>query len=335
MPLSPTALNRIKRLDIRARMIVRGFMQGLHRSPLQGFSVQFSEHRRYNPGDDPKLLDWLAYAKTDRYYVKRFEAETNLTGYVVMDLSASMGIMPNTRGTHAASDRGVHGGDNSGGGNADTAQFDADTAQFDAGMTKFDYAVCLAAALTYLMTSQKDAVGLVTVADQLRAHLPPRSRRDHLGNMMACLSRLKPAGTTDLDASLTSLAGMLKHHSLVMIFSDLLGGGTIEQTIDRLKSQTAKLKHGGHDVIVFHILDRDEVEFRFRGAIQFEDAETGQTITVDADAFRDEYLAGIERFRESLDRMLGNQKIDYVPLHTGMPFDVALAEYLITRSARG
>src|SRR6056297_2513296 len=176
--LSPESLQQIKRLDLRARMVVRGFLQGLHSSPFQGFSVQFSEHRRYNRGDDPKLIDWLVYAKTDKYFVKRFESETNLTGYLVMDLSQSMGF------THRQS------------------------------MTKFEYSTCLAASLAYLMTMQQDPVGLLTFRDKLRAVLPARSRRGQVADVLAALSRLKPGGQTDIATCVSQVAAMLKQHSL-------------------------------------------------------------------------------------------------------------------------
>lgn len=215
--LSPESLQQIKRLDLRARMVVRGFLQGLHSSPFQGFSVQFSEHRLYNRGDDPKLIDWLVYAKTDKYYIKRFEAETNLTGYLVMDLSRSMGFTESQT------------------------------------MTKFEYATCLAASLTYLMTMQQDPVGLITFDEKVHAALPARSRRGHLGDVMAQLSRLEPTGRTDLPTCITQVAAMLKHHSLVMLFSDLLPSSETDG-IDEVIAALARLRYGGHDVIVFHVM---------------------------------------------------------------------------------
>jgi uncharacterized protein (DUF58 family) len=290
--LSPESLQQIKRLDLRARMVVRGFLQGLHSSPFQGFSVQFSEHRRYNRGDDPKLIDWLVYAKTDKYYVKRFEAETNLTGYLMMDLSASMGFTESQT------------------------------------MTKFEYATCLAASLTYLMTMQQDPVGLITFDEKVHAVLPARSRRGHLGDVMAQLSRLQPQGTTDLAASITQVAAMLKQHSLVMIFSDLLNDP--QEVISAL----ARLRYSGNDVIVFHVMDEAEVNFPYEGPVQFQDAESGETISVDASGLRADYLQQLEEFRETYREGLSNLRIDYVPLDTSMPFDRALTEYLLQRQSR-
>ena len=290
--LSPESLQQIKRLDLRASMVVRGFLQGLHASPYHGFSVQFSEHRRYHRGDDPKLIDWLVYAKTDKYYVKRYEAETNLTGYLVVDLSASMGF------THRQT------------------------------MTKFEYATCLAASLTYLMTMQQDPVGLMSVDEKLRAILPARSRRGHLADVLAQLSRLKPSGRTDLPVGITQLAAMLKQHSLVMIFSDLLSEPS------EVLASLAQLRHGGHDVILFHVLDEAEVKFPYEGPMQFEDPESGEQVSVDASGFRDDYLEQLEAFRGEYRDGCNRLKIDYVPLDTSMPFDTALTEYLQQRQAR-
>ena len=296
--LSPESLQQIKRLDLRARMVVKGFLQGLHSSPFHGFSVQFSEHRRYNRGDDPKLIDWLAYAKTDKYFVKRFEAETNLTGYLVLDLSKSMGFTESQT------------------------------------MTKFEYCTCLAASLTYLMTMQQDSVGLITFAEKMRALLPARSRRGHLGDVMAQLSRLKPEGKTDLPACITQVAAMLKQQSLVMLFSDLLPTSSDQGGPAEVISALARLRYGGNDVIVFHVLDEAEVHFPYEGPVQFEDAETGETVSVDASGFREDYLKQLEEFRGAYRDGCNNLRIDYVPLDTSMPFDKALTEYLLQRQSR-
>jgi uncharacterized protein (DUF58 family) len=294
MLLSPESLQQITRLDLRARMVVRGFLQGLHSSPFQGFSVQFSEHRRYNRGDDPKLIDWLVYAKTDKYFVKRYESETNLTGYLVMDLSKSMGFTESQT------------------------------------MTKFEYCTCLAASLTYLMTMQQDPVGLMSVGDKMRALLPARSRRGHLGDVMAQLSRLEPTGSTDLPGCITQIAAMLKQHSLVMVFSDLLPSSSDDDPQETI-SALARLRHGGNDVIVFHVMDQAEVEFPYDGPVQFQDSESGETVTVDATGFRADYLAQVNEFREIYREGCSQLRIDYVPLDTSMPFDKALTEYLIQR----
>src|ERR1700680_4642013 len=184
--LRPEVIRQVARLDLRAKFIVEGFLAGLHASPFHGFSVEFSEHRKYVPGDDLKDLDWNIYAKTDKYYLKKFEAETNLTGYLVMDLSASMAYT------------------------------------YRQELTKFEYAICLAAALGYLMIHQQDPVGLVPFDTHIRTSLPPRSKRQQLGTILAVLANLKPAGRTDVALCLHQLAVMIRSKSLLILFSDLM-----------------------------------------------------------------------------------------------------------------
>jgi uncharacterized protein (DUF58 family) len=291
--LKPEVINQIKRLDLRAQFVVKGFLQGLHASPYHGFSVEFSEHRRYTPGDDPKDIDWLAYAKTDRYYVKKFEAETNITGYLTMDLSQSMGF------THRQE------------------------------LTKFDYAICLAASLAYLMVHQQDPVGLVTFDQRLRDVIQPKSKRTQLGTILAHLTNLQPTGPTDIAKSVTQLAALIRHKSLVMLFSDLLAEpGPVFQALRRLR-------HRGHDVILFHILDEAEVNFPYDGMIEFEDPETEERVVVDATSYRRDYKREIDAFRALYRQECFQTGVDYVPLDTSMQFDKALLEYLISRRSRG
>lgn len=291
--LKPEVINQIKRLDLRAQFIVRGFLQGLHASPFHGFSVEFSEHRKYTPGDDPKDIDWLVYAKTDKYYVKKFEAETTITGYLVMDLSRSMGYT------------------------------------YRQDLTKLDYSICLAAALCYLMIHQQDPVGLLTFDRKIRNSLAPKARRKQIGDVLSLLANLKPQGETDIANSLVQVAAMLKHASLVMIFSDLLAEP--EPVLESLY----RLRHGGHDVILFHVLDEAEIAFPFGGMVELKDPETGQRLALDADGFRRDYLAEVASFRETYRRECFQAGIDYVPLDTSMQFDKALTEYLVRRSSRG
>jgi uncharacterized protein (DUF58 family) len=290
--LKPEVIRQIKRLDLRAQFIVRGFLHGLHSSPFHGFSVEFSEHRKYTPGDDPKDIDWLIYAKTDKYYVKKFEAETNITGYLVMDLSRSMGYT------------------------------------YRQELTKFEYGICLAAALCYLMIHQQDPVGLLTFDEKIRNSLAPKSRRRHLADVLSLLANLKPEGRTDVAGSLAQVAAMLRHASLVMVFSDLLAEP--EPILEALH----RLRHGGHDVILFHILDEAEVRFPFNGMVELKEPESGQRLQLDAANFRHEYLAELGAFREAYRRECFQARIDYVPLDTSMPFDKALTGYLISRRAR-
>lgn len=290
--LKPDVIRQIKRLDLRAQFIVRGFFHGLHASPFHGFSVEFSEHRKYTPGDDPKDIDWLVYAKTDKYYVKKFEAETNITGYLVMDLSRSMGYT------------------------------------YRQEMTKFEYSISLAAALAYLMIHQQDPVGLLTFDQRIRNSVAPKSRRTHLADLLSVLVRSKPQGATDIAQSLGQVAAMLRHASLVMVFSDLLAEP------DPVIQALHRLRHRGHDVIVFHVLDEAEVEFPFQGMVELEEPESTQRMLLDANQFRRDYQAELAAFREHYRHECARARIDYVPLDTSMQFDRALTEYLGRRQAR-
>ncbi len=290
--LKPEVIRQVARLDLRAKFIVEGFIAGLHASPFQGFSVEFSEHRKYSPGDNISDIDWNVYAKTDRFYVKKFQAETNLTGYLVMDLSGSMGYT------------------------------------YRQELTKFEYSISLAAALCYLMIHQQDPVGVIAFDQKVRQSLSPGSKRSQLGNILSLLAKLKPTGTTDIEASLNQVASMNRHRSLILLFSDLLGdSATILKSIHRLR-------FSGNDIIIFHILDEAEAEFPFEGMLRLEDNETNETIEVDAEAIKADYLEEVAKFRETYRDDCVRARVDYVPLHTGMPFDKALMSYLLTRQAR-
>ena len=291
--LKPEVIRQVARLDLRAKFIVEGFISGLHASPFHGFSVEFSEHRKYTPGDNIADIDWNVFAKTDRFYIKKFQAETNLTGYLVMDLSGSMGYT------------------------------------YRQEMTKFDYGVCLAAALGYLMIHQQDPVGVIAFDEKVTQSLAPKSKRTQLANILSLLTKLSPAGATAIGRSLHQVAGMLRHRSLVMLFSDLLG-----EPAPILKA-LHRLRHSGHDVIIFHILDEAEALFPFDGMLELEDNETSERILVDADAVKADYLDEVDAFRAGYRKECLGARIDYVPLHTGMPFDKALMSYLLNRQARG
>jgi uncharacterized protein (DUF58 family) len=290
--LKPEVIQSIGRLDLRARFIIEGLLSGLHASPFQGFSVEFSEHRRYEPGDDPKDIDWQVFARTDRLYIKRYQAETNITGYLLMDLSRSMGYT------------------------------------YRQNLTKFDYAICLAAALSYLMIHQQDPVGLMTFDDQLRASLPARSRRTQLGDILSVLQRCQPTGLTNIAENLRRAGSMIRHRSLMMLMSDLLADP--DEILEALRA----LRFRGHDVILFHILDEAEVTFPFSGSVDLLEPESQEHQVLDASGIRTEYLQALEELRGKYRTACMAMGADYVPLDTSMPFDKALIEYLSQRKAR-
>ncbi|CAN5588308.1 DUF58 domain-containing protein [soil metagenome] len=290
--LKPEVIQQVARLDLRAKFIVEGFLTGLHASPFQGFSVEFSEHRKYDAGDDIKDIDWKVYGKTGKYYIKKYKAETNMTGYLVMDLSKSMGYT------------------------------------YRQSLTKFEYGICLAAALGYLMVHQQDPVGLVTFDTKLRTVLPPKSKRSQLGTILSILSNLQPTGETDVAGALMQLAALIRGKCLVMVFSDLLTDP------DAVIKSLHRLRHSGHEVILFHILDEAEVHFPFSGLVEFEDLETDAKLEVDALGIRNDYLASLHEFQERWRRECGAVKVDYVAIDTSVNFDKALMDYLILRQRR-
>ncbi len=279
-------------MDLKARFIIEGFLAGLHASPFHGFSVEFSEHRKYVPGDDPALIDYHAWARTDKYYVRRFQAETNLSCYLLVDTSASMSYASRP------------------------------------GMTKLEYAICLSAALGYLMLRQQDSVGMVTFDDRIRAFVPPRSTRGQLNNLLALLARPTAGAPTDLAPALHQVARRIRKRSLFILFSDLLDDAPA--TLDAL----AHLAFGGHDIIVFQVLDPAESNFDLEGPLQLRDPETGEVVTTEARAVRHDYLQQLadmqQQYRQTLERL----KADFVTVETSTPFDRALVSYLLNRRKR-
>ncbi|MGL6097709.1 MAG: DUF58 domain-containing protein, partial [Fimbriiglobus sp.] len=224
--------------------------------------------------------------------VKKFRAETNMTGYLVMDLSKSMGYT------------------------------------YRQELTKFEYAVCLAAALGYLMVHQQDPVGLVTFDDKIRTVLPPKSKRSQIGTLLSVLANLKPGGDTDVAGAMSQLASLVRGKCLIMVFSDLLTDPAA------VVKSLYRLRHAGHEVILFHILDEAEVHFPFTGLVEFEDVESPDRIQVDARGIRDDYLAGVNEFRATYKKECGAANVDYVPMDTSVGFDKALLEYLTQRHRR-
>lgn len=294
--LRPDIIQQVRRFDLKAKFLVEGFLSGLHRSPFKGFSVEFSEHRKYVRGDDVRTVDWKLWSRTNRYYVKQYEAETNVDGYLVVDVSASMGYPG-----------------------------------LGAAITKLQYAACLAAAMAYLMIRQQDPVGLVTCADVVRTYLRPRCRSAHLYTILKLLAETRPAGATRLAENLHRLAGMVAHRGMIMLFSDLLDDAGEDKVIEAL----AHLRHQGHDVIVFQVLDAAEVQFPFKELMRFEDPEgTLAAVTADPLAIRGAYRRELGVFRERLKAECLKRRIDFVPVDTSTSFDKPLLAYLQKRCGK-
>jgi len=287
--LDPAVVARLGTLELKARTIVEGFLSGLHRSPFKGFSVEFAEYRQYIPGDDLSTIDWKVFARSDRYYVKKFEEETNLDAHLMLDVSGSMGY-------------------------GSTA------------MTKFEYGACLAAALAYLMNRQRDAVGLTAFDDKIVEMLPTGSRSGHLRNILLTLDRLKLGRETNVSKPLQQIIDSLSKRGLVVLISDLFDDA--DAVIRGLKH----FQHRGNDVIVFQVLDPDEIDFPFERPTKFEDLETSEEILAVPGAVRDHYVKQMGTLIERYRRELGAAGIDYQLLSTKRPLELALMSYLSTRS---
>lgn len=298
--LNPEVIQQVQRLDLRARFIVEGFLAGLHRSPFQGLSVEFAEHRKYVHGDDLRTIDWNVFARTDRLFVRKYAAETHLACHLIVDSSASMGYV----------------------GPVERSDADATHA------TKLDYAVHLAAALGYLVTRQQDAIGLAIVNEGLVTQLPPRSRRGDLVHLLSTLSSVAPTGGTGLAGAIHAVLSRIPHRGVIVLLSDLLTDtpGVLEAV--------QHIRFRGHDLIVMHILDAAEVRLPLEGAVRLEDPESGETIDVDADGVRESYESAVTAWRDELRARISAIKGDYVPLDTSIPFDKALVEFLTQRSKR-
>ncbi|HEX7071442.1 MAG TPA: DUF58 domain-containing protein [Rhodothermales bacterium] len=289
--IDPLTLSRISSLELLARGVVEGFVSGLHRSPYRGFSVEFMAYRPYMPGDDLMHLDWKLFARTDRYFIKEFEDETNTALNVLLDVSASM--------------------------------------EFGSGaVTKRAYGSYLAAALAYLAVRQHDAVGLTLFDERVRTSLPPRSTRRHLHFLLRELESAAPGTRSAIEKPLHELAERQRKRGFVALVSDLLDEP--ESIVDGLRH----FRYLGHDVIVFHVIDPQEMTFPFSDLVEFEDMESGDRLTVSAEAARDVYLENLTRHQETIRRECALQGIDYVLLPTDQPLDAALFAYLAGRGGR-
>lgn len=286
--IKPEVLSRISNMELLARTVVEGFISGLHKSPYKGFSVEFMEYRPYMPGDDPLRIDWKLFARTDRYYVKEFEDETNTRLNIVVDMSASMAY---TSGT----------------------------------VRKLDYAQYLAASLAYFIHRQRDAVGITFFDEQVLERIPPRSNSSHLRTILTHLDRIDLGQQTALGKPLHQLADALNRRGLVIVISDLL---------DEPEAILEGLQHfrfEGHEVIVFHLMDRQEVDFDFSDVIEFEDMETGEKILLVSESAKAMYKANLESYLATLKEGCGALGIDYTLVTTDQPLDFALFEYLAAR----
>ena len=290
--LDAAALARIGDLELLAKTVVEGFVLGLHRSPYRGFSVEFAEYRPYVQGDDVKRIDWKAYAKTDRHYLKLYEEETNLACHILVDASGSMG--------------------------------------YGSGpLTKLQYATRMAAVLAYFLMGQRDATGLAVFDTEVRSFLPARLRHSHLQRILSTLATSGPGGETALHEPLHRCAEAIRRRGMVVLISDMLG------SLDELGPALQHLRHAGHEVLVFQVLDAHELEFPFDGLAEFTDLETGEKIVTSGRSAKAAWLEGLRLHQEKLHGLLADLKIDHAVFDTRQPLDLALAEWLHRRGRSG
>jgi uncharacterized protein (DUF58 family) len=286
--LNPDLLSKLQNLSIKAKYVVEGFMIGLHKSPYHGFSVEFSEHRPYGFGDEVRHIDWKLWSKTDKYYVKQFEEETNLKAHIILDQSKSMDYSSSKE-------------------------------------TKFEYAKLLAASFAYILIKQQDAVGLALFDEKINKLIPPRSVPSHLNVLLSQMEAAKPGSKTNIARALHHSAEGISKRGLVIVISDLMDD--IHSTINGLRH----LRHKGHEVIVFHILDQEELSFNFNKRIKFIDKETGEEITTDPSHIQKEYVAHFKKHCDAIKQGCGHNRIEYVQLLSNQSLDSALAELLLKR----
>jgi uncharacterized protein (DUF58 family) len=289
--LDPRILGKVTRLDLKARLVVEGFISGLHESPFHGYSVEFAQHREYVPGDDIRHVDWKVWARSDRYYIKEYEEETNLRAYILLDISESMSYRSGV-------------------------------------LSKLEYGCYIAASLTYLMLQQQDSVGLVLFDDAIRKLIRDSSHPSHLKFLLNELESVVPSGRTKLDPVFHDLAERIKRKGLLILISDLF----TEPEALLLGLQHAR--HKRHEVIVFHILDEAEKSFPFEEMTLFEGMEDDPNLFVEPQSLRAAYLDKLNHFIHRVQKGCRENRIDYVPLSSSDPLDIALSSYLARRLCR-
>jgi uncharacterized protein (DUF58 family) len=302
--IDPTVLARIGNLELLARTVVDGFINGLHRAPHLGSSTDFAEHRQYMPGDDIRRIDWRLYARTDRYFIKQYEADTNTNFSVVLDVSRSMRY----------------------GASMETGR-----------ISKLEYGAYLAACLTYFSSLQRDRVGMVTVENDIVDYIPSSAK--HLRVVLHALDRTLKAGrdaaasdakipmqvAPTLGPPLRKMSEMYRRRSMIAVISDLY------EEPEAVISAINNLRGRGNDIMVFHLLDPTELEFPFADSSNFIDLETGEKMPVIPEYLRKQYREVVRQHVATLGRLLRDQRVDYALFDTSQPLDNALFAYLATR----
>jgi len=286
--LNPNIVNQLNNLYIKAKLIVEGTMYGLHKSPFHGFSAEFSEHRAYSQGDQIKNIDWKLWSKTDKYYVKRFEEETNLSCHIFLDASKSMDFT-------------------------------------SSNVTKFQYSQMIAAALSYLIIKQKDSLGLYTFNTEIKLSIPPKNNKNHLNTILTLMENMKTSGSTNISKVLNFNAEKIKKSGLIILITDLL------DDTDKILEGLKHFQYYKHEILVFHILDKQEVELEYKEKIIFEDLENKEKVNIEPwqikDSYNKEYMNKINYFKSECLKT----RIEYNLVYTDQDLDQAIHQFLNKR----
>ncbi|MDR1989453.1 MAG: DUF58 domain-containing protein [Acidobacteriaceae bacterium] len=285
--VDPKILARIGNLELLAKTVVDGFINGLHRAPFFGASVDFAEHRGYVAGDDIRRVDWKLYARTDRYYIKQYEADTNTNFTVLLDVSKSMSFTSS------------------------------------GAPSKLEYASYLGACLSYLATRQRDRVGILTFDSDIVSHVPPSAK--HFDMVLHTLDGARAERPGHLVAPLHKMAEHFKRRGILLLISDFYDEP--DAILDAIKP----LRFIGNDLIVFHVLDREEIDFNYKDASAFEDLESREQIPVVPDSFRKQYRQLIREHINTLSTKFSESRIDYAQITTDEPLDASLFRYMSSR----
>ena len=306
MALNQQEIQQYSNLELLAKQVVEGFITGLHKSPFHGFSVEFAEHRLYNTGESTKHIDWKLFGRTEKLFVKRYEEETNLRCQIVLDASSSM-------------------------------YFPEDFSKTGSTQNKLSFSVHCAAALTYLLRNQRDAVGLSVFSDKTDLHTPCKSSAVHskfifneLEKLMHPFKKEEIRKTMAVNA-LHEIADNIHKRSLVVIFSDMMESG---KSNEELFSALQHLRHNKHEVILFHVTDAaKELNFEFENRpYNFIDMETGEELKVHPHEIKESYLKAISAYTKDLKMKCGQYRIDFVEADIASGFNSVLSSYLIKRS---
>jgi len=292
--LDPKTLSKIAALDIRARLIVEGFITGMHRSPYKGFSVEFAQHRPYSVGDDIKYIDWKVFGRTDRHYIKQYEEETNLHLMLVVDASESM--------TYAS--------------------------QSNPQWRKFDHATSIAASLAYVALHQQDSAGLAVFDERVRHLIRPSNNPRQWRILIDELTTTPKNQKTNTGRILDEIAEQMQHRSLIVLISDLF-----DDPANIIKG-IRHLRYRRHDLIVLQVLDHDEITFPFENTTLFKGLEDRGEVVAEPRALRAAYLEELSRHAQTIKDVCHQHHVDYAQVDTSLPLDITLPNFLATRAAR-